>query len=203
MNKLVTCGVVLSLVLAATLTSANASSAQEPPMIEVDLTEFAIGLNPSSTPAGQVNFATTNSGEILHDLVVVRTDLAPDSLPMNGPRVDIGQLDVAGVVEPIEAGATDNSTFELRAGAYVLICNIAGHYQLGMYAVLTVSPPDSTAEPTQTPRSVPPAIDGVVLPHSGSGPSSHEGSDFRLLFAGAAALAATGLLFAGKGLRNR
>ena len=47
----------------------------------------------------------------------------------------------AGLVKQVKSlpvGKVSVVTADLAAGKYVVICNIAGHYQLGMRAALTV-----------------------------------------------------------------
>ena len=166
---------VLSVMLAATLASAKASSAQELPTIEVSMTEFAFGLSAFSAPAGRVNFSTTNNGTISHNLIVIRTDLAAGALPVDGPRADTTQLGVVGVIDPVDAGAAAEATFDLSAGHYVLICNIAGHYQQGMFTTLTVVQPPTTPEPASSTPAGPTATPGAVsLPPTGSGAVAHD-----------------------------
>jgi hypothetical protein len=112
--------------------------------VHVFLTEYAIegedGAPVSSPPAGEVTFEAHNEGEIEHELVVIKTDIAAAELPTDGTVVDENAtgVDFVGEIEPFEAGGAELMTLDLEAGAYVLICNVAGHYQQGMYAAMTV-----------------------------------------------------------------
>ena len=45
---------------------------------------------------------------------------------------------VGATREPIGAGRVAALTLDLTPGSYVLLCNVAGHYQLGMHAPLRV-----------------------------------------------------------------
>jgi uncharacterized cupredoxin-like copper-binding protein len=103
--------------------------------------DFAIALDPSTTGSGQVNFEITNDGPSTHEFVVFKTDLAPDALPLN----DDGDVDEEGKgvehideVEDIAAGSTQSLDVSLDPGSYVVICNLPGHYKLGMHTPLTV-----------------------------------------------------------------
>jgi uncharacterized cupredoxin-like copper-binding protein len=104
--------------------------------------EFKIEASPASAAAGAVSFQVKNSGTQTHEFVVIRTDLSEDKLPTTsgGSEVDesASGMTVVDEVEDIEAGATDNLDVTLDAGNYVLICNIPGHYQLGMHTAFTV-----------------------------------------------------------------
>ena len=109
--------------------------------VEVDLAEWSVTADVATVSAGSVTFATSNMGALAHELVVIRTDLAPDALVVEGSGVDeAASGNTAGKIEQTElpGGGSASATFDLTPGSYVLICNIAGHYQLGMRTGLTV-----------------------------------------------------------------
>jgi len=109
-----------------------------PTSLSVTMTEFAVKVDKSDAPAGSVVFKTTNGGTIDHELRVIKTDLAADKLPLAGATVDETKVQVAGTLEQLKASSSKDLTLTLQAGHYVLICNVAGHYQLGMHTDLTV-----------------------------------------------------------------
>ena len=86
-----------------------------------------------------------------HELVIVRTDLAPDDLPKTAEgRVNETDQDISiiGRVEEVAPGDVDSITLDLEPGSYVLICNILddtqtgeirSHYQEGMATGFTVT----------------------------------------------------------------
>jgi len=124
---------------AATATTAAASGgAATGSTVEVTLSDFVLALSADSTPAGAVTFKASNTGSTPHEVVVLKTDLEEDKLPLDGAQVDEGLVGAIGEVEEFPAGQKAEATFELAAGRYVLICNVAGHYQLGMHTVFTV-----------------------------------------------------------------
>ena len=91
--------------------------------------------------SGKITFEVHNEGSGSHNLVIIRTDLAADALPLD----DINFVDeeAAGekkgeIVEFRGGGAVEVGSFILSPGRYVLICNIRGHYEDGMFAELTV-----------------------------------------------------------------
>ena len=88
--------------------------------------------------ADGVTFRVANDGAVLHNFVVIRTDAAADALPVAGAAVDEGAVDVVGRIDDLFGGDTRDATVTLTPGNYVLICNIPGHYQLGMTAAFTV-----------------------------------------------------------------
>jgi len=105
--------------------------------LDVTLAEFSVTVA-AETSAGGVQFNVANEGAVPHNLRVARSDLAPDALPIAAGIVDEAQVDVVASVPDIAGGASDSTTATLEAGAYVLFCNVPGHYQLGMHAPLTV-----------------------------------------------------------------
>lgn len=115
-------------------------------VVDVTLKEWEIILGAETAPAGQVYFRVKNEGpEHPHEFVVVRTDLAPDALPVEDGRVPEDEVDLLDEIEPF-AGSTGSLTLDLEPGKYVLICNIAetedgktqSHYELGMRTAFVV-----------------------------------------------------------------
>lgn len=106
--------------------------------ISVELKEYALVPSASSVTSGQVAFEARNTGSIPHELVVLKTDLAPDALPVQEGKVDeeAPGVEAIGEIEEFEGGKTMSASFDLEPGTYVLICNVAGHYGLGMRASL-------------------------------------------------------------------
>jgi uncharacterized cupredoxin-like copper-binding protein len=138
---------------ATPVTSATASAVSSPgtegPVIEVLLVEFSVVPDKSTVSAGEITFRATNEGpEDAHEMVIIRTDLAPDALPTaDDGSVPEDDIDLVDEIEEIAVGASDELTVELAAGSYVLICNIVqteadgtieSHYQKGMRSALTV-----------------------------------------------------------------
>ena len=100
--------------------------------------EFAIGLDQTTVPHGDVTFKVTNTGTVVHEFVVVDTDTTASQLPQASGAVDEDALTVVDEVEDLEPGATENLTVNLAAGHYAVICNIPGHYAGGMHVDVTV-----------------------------------------------------------------
>jgi uncharacterized cupredoxin-like copper-binding protein len=126
---------------AATATStstADGGGGGEGSTVNVALAEWSVTPDPASVSAGEVTFAVSNDGSVPHELVVIKSDLAPDALPIAEGVVDESQVEFIGEVEQFDAGTTDTGTFSLEPGNYVLICNVTGHYSLGMHTAFTV-----------------------------------------------------------------
>lgn len=107
----------------------------------VQLGEYAVTATPSAVSAGSVQFTARNVGTIAHEFVVIRTELAEDQLPASEGTVDetAEGIEIIGEIEEFDAGGEQTASFELTAGNYVLICNVPGHYQLGMHTRFRVS----------------------------------------------------------------
>jgi len=101
--------------------------------------DFAIALDASSVPAGNVTFNITNEGPSTHEFVVIQSDLAPDALPVADGEVEEDKVDGVGEQEDIAASTSTSLQLDLQPGSYVVICNLPGHYEQGMYAGLTVT----------------------------------------------------------------
>lgn len=126
--------------------SSSAPSSGTGSTVTVTLTEWTLVLDKTSVPAGTVTFSVTNAGtQFQHEMVVLKTDLDPASLPVDST----GKVDEAtsvGEVSELDMGATGSVTLDLTAGKYVLICNIVeaaggheSHYNEGMRVAFTVT----------------------------------------------------------------
>ena len=109
--------------------------------IDVSLTDptWAVVPSTSSASAGDVTFNVTNEGTTPHNLMVIATDLPADQLPTEAGQVVTDDMEVLVETDDFAAGEGGEETAELEAGDYVLICNVAGHYDLGMHTAFTVN----------------------------------------------------------------
>ncbi|MFA7296023.1 MAG: plastocyanin/azurin family copper-binding protein [Dehalococcoidia bacterium] len=106
--------------------------------IDVVLSEWAIKPSAAKAKAGTVEFATTNKGATAHELAVYQTDAAPDKLAQAGGMADEKQVTVIGRTASLDANKSESKKVELKAGKYVLVCNLPAHYGQGMRAAFTV-----------------------------------------------------------------
>jgi uncharacterized cupredoxin-like copper-binding protein len=110
----------------------------EAPSLYVEMSDFKITTDHPTIAAGHVVVGIRNHAAMLHELKVIKTDLAPDQLPIDGATAKANEDGKVGGLESISGGASRKLVLELGPGKYVLICNIAGHYQLGMRVGLEV-----------------------------------------------------------------
>jgi len=126
-----------------TSTSTSSSMAEGTPVTvlvgETDVQNMYMTVDPTSVAAGTVTFTVTNEGVKKHEFVVLQTDANPDNLTVEGDEVVEDDYDSPGEIGDLPAGETDTLTLDLSAGKYVLICNLKGHYRMGMYAPFTVT----------------------------------------------------------------
>ena len=167
---------VLLLIGAAVLSTVAAGAEQ----VAVSLNDvpFEVVANPSSVAAGAVDFQVSNDGAGLpHNLRVIRTDLAPDSLPVSGGQVDESQVNVvASTSQDLAMGATETVSANLTAGNYVLICNLSNHYGQGQYTAFTVTAAQPTSTPTPCPAEGCPVGGIAELPDVAEAPLETQGS---------------------------
>ena len=116
-------------------------------VVNLDLFEYQIVPDLDAVAAGSVTFNASNIGGAAHELVIVRTDVAPDALPVG----EDGAVDESGegiaVIDRIDefAAQSDASvTVDLEVGSYVLICNIVedagtSHYEEGMRRAFSIN----------------------------------------------------------------
>ena len=127
-----------ALVLVATSCAQQAEALPSDVNLIVDLKEYSITLSVPTVKAGVVKIGIRNQGTMVHDFDLIKTDLAVDKLPIDTAAAK-AQTDVlVRQMINIAAGRVTTLSADLAPGHYVIICNVAGHYQLGMRAELKV-----------------------------------------------------------------
>ena len=106
-----------------------------------EMTDFKIAVNVPSVKAGKIKIGVRNIANMEHSFQVLKTDLAADKLPVDGASAKAKEDGKVGEIPSLAAGKSAALAVDLASGKYVFICNIAGHYQLGMHTGFTVDPP--------------------------------------------------------------
>src|SRR3954470_17000686 len=108
--------------------------------ISVGMKEFAFVPANVSAAAGKVHITARNDGSVPHELVLLKADRPPGSLPTDGSKAkeDGAGVRTLGETGDVAPGSSKRFAANLQPGAYVMICNLPGHYKSGMYASFTV-----------------------------------------------------------------
>lgn len=116
---------------------------------EASSKKYFVKVDKDTVKAGKVTFKVTNNGKDYHEFIVIKSDLDPGDLPIDAKEGKVAEDEVEIIGEapyakpPIvpadkEPGAEDHHirgegwgaelTLDLKAGKYVLLCNLEGHY---------------------------------------------------------------------------
>ena len=132
-------------------------------IVKVELGEsgstYFVKPDQETVDAGTVTFAVTNVGKLYHEFIVYSNEdgIDPGDLPVNEEdEADLVEEEIVGeapyATPPIvpsdkKPGDADHRirpegwgaelTVDLEAGAYILLCNLTGHYQNKQYSEFT------------------------------------------------------------------
>jgi uncharacterized cupredoxin-like copper-binding protein len=113
--------------------------------VAVKLSEYKVALPSTTLTAGAKTLHITNDGAMQHELLVFHPSASID--PNNLPTDSNGAIneDAPGINkisdgDNIDPTGTQTRTVDLtQPGTYVFVCNLPGHYKLGMHTIVTVS----------------------------------------------------------------
>jgi uncharacterized cupredoxin-like copper-binding protein len=111
--------------------------------VTIEMGDYFFQPKDAAAKAGSVTIDAPNIGQVEHELVLFKTNADPASLPLSGSDVDEAALEKSGAeeggeIEEVGPGESEEGTFDLTPGKYVMFCNLPGHYERGMYGSLTV-----------------------------------------------------------------
>ena len=118
--------------------SSDGASGADAGGVSATVRDFEIALSSATVERGDVAFSIENEGPSTHEFVVVKSDAAPDQLPVENGLVSEDGVDLIGEAEDIAPSTTTDLTLNLQPGSYIIMCNIAGHYEQGMHTGFTV-----------------------------------------------------------------
>ena len=109
----------------------------------IDLTKATMGVKVSrpSAPAGVVTFKVTNvSKDTIHEMIVMLMADPTKPLPYvdADKKVDEDKAGDKGEVSELDPGKSGTLTVSLKPGKYLVICNVPGHYDAGMWTEFEV-----------------------------------------------------------------
>lgn len=109
--------------------------------VKVSLEDNAIKIDHASVKQGKVTFDVVNDSMTeKHEMVVISKPAGEMPYDAKTKRVIEKKIKSFGEVADLKTGAKGSVTLNLKAGEYVLICNIPGHYMDGMKVNFTVTP---------------------------------------------------------------
>jgi len=126
-------------ILLASACSAAPAAPGETPSFFVEMSDYKLVLDHATVTGPHVVIGIRNHAAMVHEIKVIKTDLAADQLPIDGGAAKAKEDGKVGELLNIPGGASRKLVVELPPGKYVLICNVAGHYQLGMRVALEVN----------------------------------------------------------------
>jgi len=153
-----TVAMLVALGALAGCSSADAKTAPSGTVVHVSITDhtavnlpMSFAVDKTTAPAGDVTFVVKNDGTIDHELVVLKTDTPFDQIPVNaagdppatvatGANKILEDNNVGETGDPdVKKGETRTFTIkDMQPGNYVLVCNLAAHYQMGLREPFTV-----------------------------------------------------------------
>jgi uncharacterized cupredoxin-like copper-binding protein len=123
--------------------NANAPAHQPKNTVDVIETDFHIAMSRTVLPANtRITFVVHNNGAVPHELIIVKAPSSGSNLPLKPDR-DVNE-ETPGLTSELDSGSslapgeTRTLTADMPAGHYVAVCNLPGHYKLGMRADLLV-----------------------------------------------------------------
>lgn len=133
-------------VAAATIVGLSACSGgrSAPPgtSLGVTIQDFRITASSQAVLPGTVVLHVHDQGPSTHELVIVRTDLPADQLPLRPDGLlvdeDSPQLQTVDELSELDVGDRARLVLNLSPGRYVFFCNLEGHYLGGMHLLLRV-----------------------------------------------------------------
>ena len=137
--------VLVIAVLLAPVCLSGCGRGQDVPTADVvaHLQDFKIKLSSGHARSGHVVIGLENAGPTVHELVVARTDLRADHLPLSKDGLTIDEeaphFRVLGEDEHVHLSEQRVLDLVLKPGHYVLYCNLEGHYLGGMHHDLEVT----------------------------------------------------------------
>jgi uncharacterized cupredoxin-like copper-binding protein len=109
--------------------------------VSIRATDYRIEM-PTTLTAGRHSLSFTNAGAQPHEVLMFRTSLPANRLPVDasGNVIEDSPLmhQVLDSGDGLPAGHTQSLTVQLTPGHYAVICNLPGHYRFGMHLDLTI-----------------------------------------------------------------
>ncbi len=112
------------------------------PGADPTMATMGVTLDLQEVPAGEITFKMTNDpGEFYHAVLISTVSDTSSPLPYltDEQRVDEVGAGVTANLGELRPHASKAKTATLTPGTYILYCNIASHYAMGMWTLLKVT----------------------------------------------------------------
>jgi len=110
--------------------------------LQASTVDFKV-LMPTTLAPGKHTIGYTNHGTVPHEIVIFKTALPANHLPLSADGnvneespLLVNVADSGDALKP--GGAKSFTSSSLAPGHYVAVCNLPGHYRLGMRLDVTV-----------------------------------------------------------------
>lgn len=108
-----------------------------------DMSKATMGITVDSNDihAGEVTLVAINDSKFLiHEMLIapVRSTYSPLPYDNVNKRVDEDAAHSLGEVSELDPGQTGALRITLKPGTYILLCNVPGHYAMGMWTTIVV-----------------------------------------------------------------
>ncbi len=133
------------------VTSGVAVAATSPQIVDIKLQDSStdpsiahmrIVVDNVALKPGRVTLHANNQSKTLEHEVLIARDNGGAELPFDAAkdRVVESRAHSLGEISELKPGHSGSLTLNLKAGTYVLFCNVPGHYKDGMHVKLVVAP---------------------------------------------------------------
>ena len=148
-------GVLLATVLAtvaalagcgsSSSTSSTSANSPTPPQTgppNVSLNEWKVDV-PATFPAKLTTFQIADTGAVIHELLVFKSDLGASQYPQDANQAI--QEDGPGITkvsdgDNLDPGKSQSRDIDLtKPGKYLFVCNLPSHFKQGMFTQVTVT----------------------------------------------------------------
>lgn len=121
-RMLIATAAALALITPAAAQQASPGGEQSPPVVQIDLHEWGLGLNGRATvPGNEARFQIRNTGSVVHSFEIEGE--------IDGKEVEVVSLRLL-------PGETTGFTVRLPAGEYTVYCPVDNHEDRGMRATI-------------------------------------------------------------------
>lgn len=108
-----------------------------------DMSKATMGITVDSNDihAGEVTLVAINDSKyLIHEMLIapIRSTYSPLPFDNIKSRVDEDAAHSLGEVSELDPGKTGALRITLKPGMYILLCNIPGHYAMGMWTTIIV-----------------------------------------------------------------